>query len=213
MAYSILDRHIVLVVYQSKVLSRHWKESGETQTANAAWSRAGKSAEARNAFKEALESCQQALALLKTLPESPKRDLGEWELWGIVGRSRWVTCGFSATESIEAIDRIAVLAEKTNNLVQLFSGVAGKWVYTNNAGDFAAADALADQAFELALREGSSASLSIAHGILLITRDRQGDLAGVEQHFTAWLKFSEGPGIPRNPGSLAPFALAAINAW
>ena len=36
--------------------------------------------EARNAFKEALESYQQALALLNLLPESPERDLRELEL-------------------------------------------------------------------------------------------------------------------------------------
>ena len=82
------------------------------------------------------------------------------------------------------------------------------------SGDFAAADALADQAFELALREGSPACLSIAHGILMLTRARQGDLAGVEQHFTAWLKFFEGPGIAQFPGaSCHLFADAAINAW
>src|SRR5260370_34502701 len=132
MAYSILDRHIVLVVYQSKVLSRHWKESGETQTANAAWSRAGKSAEARNAFKEALESCQQALTLLKTLPESSERDLGELELWQVVIRMRWVTSGYSAPESIDATERGAALAEKTGNLMQLFRGVAGRWVTASN---------------------------------------------------------------------------------
>ena len=74
-----------------EVLARHWTEAGETEPAIAAWSRAGKSAEERNAFKEALESCQQALALLKTLPESPERDLARV---GALGNSRsdlWVT--------------------------------------------------------------------------------------------------------------------------
>jgi tetratricopeptide (TPR) repeat protein len=212
-AHTIDQRFTAFGESHPEVLARHWTEAGETEPAIAAWSRAGKSAEERNAFKEALESCQQAFALLKTLPESSERDLGEFELWQVVIRIRWVTCGFSAPESIDATERAAALAEKTNNLVQLFNVVAGRWVYTSNSGDFAAADALADQAFELALREGSPYCLSIAHGILLLTRVRQGDLAGVEQHFTAFLKFFDGPGIPRNPGSLAPFACAAINAW
>jgi len=62
------------------VLARHWTEAGEAEPAIAEWSRAGKAAEARNAFREALESYQQAVALLNALPESPERDLRELEL-------------------------------------------------------------------------------------------------------------------------------------
>ena len=50
-----------------EVLARHWTEAGETEPAIAEWSRAGEAAQARNAFREALESYQQALALLNTV--------------------------------------------------------------------------------------------------------------------------------------------------
>jgi tetratricopeptide (TPR) repeat protein len=197
-----------------EVLARHFTEAGEPEPAVAAWSRASKTAEERGAFMEAEESCQQALALLKTLPQSPERDLGELELWRTIVRSRWVRSGYSAPVTIDATERAAALAEKTNNLLDLFLGVAGRWVTVSNSGDFVAADALADQAFELALREASSNALSTAHGILMLTRARQGDLAGFEQHFTAWLKLFENGGLPKFPGSsLIPFANAAINAW
>ena len=63
-----------------EVLARHWTEAGETEPAIAQWSKAGEAARARNAFSEALESYQQALALLNLLPESPERDLRELEL-------------------------------------------------------------------------------------------------------------------------------------
>src|SRR5712692_10597604 len=39
-----------------ELLARHWTEAGETESAIAEWSRAGKAAEARNAFREALQS-------------------------------------------------------------------------------------------------------------------------------------------------------------
>jgi predicted ATPase len=87
-AHTIDEQFTAFGESHPEVLARHWTEAGETEPAIAAWSRAGKSAEERNAFKEALESCQQAFALLKTLPESPERDLGEFELWGVVGRIR-----------------------------------------------------------------------------------------------------------------------------
>ena len=63
-----------------EVLARHWTEAGEIELAIAEWSTAGKTAEARNAFREALESYQQAVALLNLLPESPERDLRELKL-------------------------------------------------------------------------------------------------------------------------------------
>ena len=47
-----------------EVLARHWTEAGETESAIAEWQRAGKAAETRNAFTEALESYRQAIALL-----------------------------------------------------------------------------------------------------------------------------------------------------
>jgi class 3 adenylate cyclase len=56
-----------------EVLPRHWTEADETEPAITEWSKAGKAAEARNAFKEASVSYQQALKLLNLLPESRAR--------------------------------------------------------------------------------------------------------------------------------------------
>src|SRR6516164_7015023 len=63
-----------------ELLARHWTEAGETELAIAQWSKAGNAAESRNAFLEAQESYQRALALLNLLPESPERDLRELQL-------------------------------------------------------------------------------------------------------------------------------------
>ena len=79
-ARTIDEKFPALKEAHPEVLARHWTEAGETEPAIAEWSRAGKAAEARNAFREALESYQQALALLNLLPESPERDLRELEL-------------------------------------------------------------------------------------------------------------------------------------
>ena len=79
-ARTIDEKFSALKEAHPEVLARHWTEAGETEPAIAEWSRAGKAAEARNAFSEALESYQQALALLNLLPESPERDLRELEL-------------------------------------------------------------------------------------------------------------------------------------
>jgi class 3 adenylate cyclase len=65
---------------QPEVLAHHWTEAGETELAMIQWSKAGEAAAARNAFREAQESYQLALAQLNLLRESPERDARELQL-------------------------------------------------------------------------------------------------------------------------------------
>jgi predicted ATPase len=101
---------------QPEVLARHWTEAGEAEPAIAEWSRAGKAAEARNAFREALESYQQAVALLNALPESPERDGRELELRQSIVLMLMVTKGNASHETIDVkftADRGRCHAKKT----------------------------------------------------------------------------------------------------
>ncbi len=79
-ARAIDEKFVAISEAHPEVLARHWTEAGETETAIEQWSRAAKTAEARSAFREALESYQQAMALLNLLPESPERDFANWIL-------------------------------------------------------------------------------------------------------------------------------------
>jgi predicted ATPase len=79
-ARAIDEKFPALKETHPEVLARHWTEAGGIESAIAEWSRAGKAAEARNAFAEARESYRQALELLNRLPESAERDLRELEL-------------------------------------------------------------------------------------------------------------------------------------
>jgi len=214
-ADSIQMHFTSLMETHPEVLARHWTEAGETEAAMAQWSKAGQVFQARQAFKEALESYQQVVALLKLLPASPERDLREVELTQSVVWMLQVTKGYSAPETIEATERSAALAEKVGNLKQLVSWIISKYVTLYVAGDFPAADALANQAFELGLREGSPASLGGAHLVQMFTcADYRDDLAGVERHFAEWLKFFEDPELRQYPGALvAPFGIAIMNAF
>jgi predicted ATPase len=79
-AQTIDSRFPAIKETHPELLARHWTEAGETELAIAQWSKAGNAAESRNAFLEAQESYQRALALLNLLPESPERDLRELQL-------------------------------------------------------------------------------------------------------------------------------------
>jgi class 3 adenylate cyclase len=73
-ARTIDEKFPILKEAHPEVLARHWTEAGETEQGIVEWSRAGTTAEARNAAWEALDSYQRAVELLKMLPESPERD-------------------------------------------------------------------------------------------------------------------------------------------
>lgn len=78
-----------------EVLARHWTEASEIELAIEAWTKAGKAAEARNAFQEAFASYQQAVALLNQSPASAERDARELEvrqsILVIVGENQYRT--------------------------------------------------------------------------------------------------------------------------
>ncbi len=198
-----------------EVLARHWTEAGETEPAIAQWSRAAETARARNAFPEALESCQQALALLSTLPESSERDLRELDLRQSVAWMLTVTRGHAVPEIVETTERLAALAERSGSLKQLVNLMVSRAHVAYMSADFRTAKILAEQTLELALREGSPTSLGLAHYQLVTTCLQLGDLAVLEKHFAAWLAFCDDPGFKQKtiPGTtVASFGLASLSA-
>jgi class 3 adenylate cyclase/tetratricopeptide (TPR) repeat protein len=214
-ARTIDEKFATLREAHPEVLARHWTEAGETEPATAQWSKAGEAAQARNAFKEALESYQQALTLVNLLPESPERDLRELKLRQSIGGMLSVTRGYAAPETIDAVERGAALAEKTGNLAELVVWVGARCVIATISGDFRAAVTLADQALELALREGSPERFANVYTIQTAARLQLGDLAGVEKHFTTGLAFFDNPGFMHHPmrGFIVAFSSASFSAW
>jgi class 3 adenylate cyclase/tetratricopeptide (TPR) repeat protein len=213
-ARTIDEKFAALKEAQPEVLARHWTQAGETEQAITEWSRAGKTAEARNAFSEALENYQQAVTLLNLLPESAERNLRELELRQSAAQMLYVTRGYAAPETTDAIEHAAVLAEKSGNLTQLVTWAMRRWLAPYNTGDLLVAGALADRALELALREGSPRNIGMAHAVQTLTRHNRGDLVGAEQHFTAGLKFFDDPGFRQVPGAaLWTFGQASYIAW
>jgi hypothetical protein len=163
-----------------------------------------------------LESCQQALALLNQLPETPDRDVREFQFRLVMLLLLQVTKGFAAPETIAAVERLAAMAEKSgNHLTQLFVWVSSRGFAACVSGNLSAAGTLADQALDLALREGSPTILGVAHTLQIQTHYFRGDLSGVEEHFTTGLAFFDDPGFRELHTAVVVNALgtASLNAW
>ena len=213
-ARTISEKLSALKETHPEVLARHWTEAGETEPAIAEWSRAGEGARARNAFSEALESYQQAVAVLNLLPESPERDLRELDLTQLVSEMLYITRGYSASETTQAIERAGTLAEKSGNLAHLVGNTLSRILAPLNLGDLPRAGAVADQALTLALREGGPTGIGMAHAFQTIVHHNRGDLTGADQHYTEGLKFFDDPVYRRVPGAaLWTFGVASRNAW
>jgi predicted ATPase len=212
-AVAIDENFPTLKELHPEVLARHWTEAGETKPATAEWQRAGKTAEARNAFTEALESYRQASILLELLP-SPERSLRELELAASIVQMLFFTAGYTAPQTIDASEHAIVLAQKSGSLKQLVDLMIPQAAAYAMSGNLQAGAAVTDRVLEVALREGTAANIGRAYGQQICARFAVGDLAGAEERFMAGLKFFEDPEFARLPvGPTTTFGFASWNAW
>jgi tetratricopeptide (TPR) repeat protein len=122
--------------------------------------------------------------------------------------------GYTAPDFIEATEHARKLAEKSGNLTQLVLQVVGMWASANISGDIPASAAFADQALDIAQRDGSPASLALAHMAQIGSRYLRADLVGAEEYFVRDVDLFAAAGFRRVPGSVAyTFGVASLNAW
>ena len=197
-----------------EVLAHHWTEAGEIESAITGWSRAGKAAEYRGAFPEALESYHQALTQVELLSESPERDHRELELRQSVVWALYVTKSHASTEAIAAIERAAVLADRGGSLSQLVISLFSRGLAGLISGDLQTGRALEDQALVLALRDRNSAHLGVVRVHQILACYWSADLVEAEEHFTTGLEFFKNDDFRRFPGAaVGGFGFASLNVW
>ena len=198
-----------------EVLAQHWTEAGEAEMALNQWAIAGKLAESRNAFAEALECYQQAVALSRLLPASNERDLRELEIRQLALIMLRITKGFSAPEVFEAVEHAVALAKNSGNIPQLADWVMSRCLPAYIAGDLPAARLFCDQALELALQEGAPLRLANVYTLQMLARCWSGDLTGAEEHFNAGHEFFDDADFRQSPrgGAVVAFGTASGVAW
>ena len=213
MAQTIDEQFPTLKEAHPEILARHWTDAEEIEPAITEWSRAGRAAEGRNAFHEAQESYQQALAQLSRLPESPERDSRELDLRRTLVAILQLTRGWGASEGVEIASRFGVLAESVELGWLVRSITAAGHAYF--AGDLSTAAALIDEALELALPEGNPIAMAWLHGMQVVVRFYRGDLVGADSHFSAGLNFFDHSDFRQNLVSpaMTVFGRASLNAW
>jgi DNA-binding winged helix-turn-helix (wHTH) protein len=197
-------------------LAYHYGRCGNSDKTLRYLELAAQQAIGRLAFREAEQHYRNGLAALQRLPESPERDGRELKLRESLVLMLRLTRGWAASETVEAAARTGLLAERSGNLGRLALSVGTRSFHSCLAGDLSIAAALADEALELALRQGEPSLIGGLRTIQLIVHCYWGNLAGAENHFAAGLKFFDDPGFRQgDPGgrAISVFGWASLNAW
>jgi DNA-binding winged helix-turn-helix (wHTH) protein/tetratricopeptide (TPR) repeat protein len=196
-------------------LAYHYGRANDKSKAIQYLGLAAQRASKRGATLEAKGTYEKAFNLLNALPESPDRDLLELELRQSLVSFLQVTQGWAASNTRKAGERIAALAQKTGSLVQVSNALARQSFDAWMAGNLSDAAKLADEALELAVRDGRPRVLANRYMLQLTVRHQRGDLIGVEEDFRRGSAFFEDTSFKNDRGGayLAAFGWASWNAW
>ncbi len=194
-------------------LAHHYSRSANPEKAVEYLTRAGQRAQNRSAFAEAQAQLQQGLEWIKMLADSPERDARELVLASTLAQVLMVTRGYAAPEAREASARARDLAEKSGDLALFVRHIFGIWTFALVSGDLSTAGQLADRILDLAQREGSPTSLSLAHDAKVQTCFFRADLVGAEEHFARWSAFREAASEVHPGQRLFVIGVAAIAMW
>jgi predicted ATPase len=144
--------------------------------------RAAETARQRYAHREAIEYLQRALALLKTMPETPQLLRQELEVQLALGPALMVTRGFAAPEAADTYARAQQLYEQLGDTGQLFPVLVGLWRSAHVRAQLQMARALGEQLLSLANVQGDPVLFVYAHGPLGQTLCMQGEPLLAREH-------------------------------
>ncbi|HJY80910.1 MAG TPA: AAA family ATPase, partial [Candidatus Binatia bacterium] len=143
-------------------LASHYSRSGNTQKAADYLQLAGQQAVQRSANAEAISDLTRALALLKTLPDTPERARQELLMQTVLGPVLIATKGYGAPEVETTYTRARELCQQVGETAQLFPVLFGLQQYYLGREIQSARD-LGEQLLGLAQRHQDSTVLLVAH--------------------------------------------------
>jgi class 3 adenylate cyclase len=137
-----------------EVLASHYAEAMRIAEAIDHWKRAGEMAVARSANIEAIDHLENALRVLRLLPETPDRAGREIGLQILLGVARMAVQGYAAPDVQRAYSRAHELCRQLGDTPQLFPVLRGLYVYHLLRGELPEAHALGHQLVEIAEETG-----------------------------------------------------------
>lgn len=167
---------------QPEMLAHHYSEAGLAEQAISYWLKAGQQAAELSANEEAIGHLTKGLEVLKSMPESRRRDEVELELQTALGMPLITTKGYAAPETVAAYARAHELCERLScSEQQLLPILYGQWAYRGVLGEWLNGRRLAEEFLDHAERHGDRAMKLVGHRILGLTLAHLGDLRAARE--------------------------------
>ena len=155
---------------------------------------AAQKARARSASGAELSHLNQALALLRRLPEGLARDRQELALHTAMGQNLLATKGYGAPEVERAYAQALALCQRVGDTRQLASVLTGQWVYHLLRADYRITGEIAARLLTLARADGHEEFLLEAHVALGMTAIYLGEFTEAQGHLEEALTIYEPAG-------------------
>jgi predicted ATPase len=133
-----------------ETIARHCAEAGLDEKAIRYWRTAGEQAARRASNREAIGHFRQALALNEKQPPGVARLRAELSILSQLGPALMSVHGWSAPEVGVVSERAEDLARQLESSVDLAPPLAGLWLFHTTGGQFARADKITDELFNIA---------------------------------------------------------------
>jgi DNA-binding NtrC family response regulator/predicted ATPase len=138
---------------------------------------AGQKAAGRSALAEALRHLNDAVGLLRTMPDDEARDRQEIEIELLRAGALRATKGFAAPEVGESCARAMDLCHRVGDQARLLPTLNGVYSFHLMRAEYARAGAAADELLALAQRQGNSTFEMIGHRAVGAVRYHTGRFA------------------------------------
>ncbi len=168
---------------EPELLAHHLTEAGDAEPAVDAWGRAAVWAMARSAYAEAVGHLNRGLAVLDTLPQTPKRTQQELQMLLQLTQNLFIVKGFGAAEPAAAAARVRGLTERLGDSPEAFFTILGLCVSLNSRSEYHAARGLAEQLLAMADRSTIPGAAMWAHFLYGEARYHGGEPAVGREHF------------------------------
>ena len=161
---------------QPEILAYHFSEAGLIAQAVRYWRKAGRHANERSAYAEALSHLNTGLELVRNLPETAERVSEELRLQIALTEPLSATKGYTAPEVEKACSRAWDLYQQIGESPQLFAVLGRLYSVYSNRRDLQKSEKLAREMLRVAEGEQQRQSLLWAHYCLGHTLFLRGEL-------------------------------------
>ncbi|HTY99617.1 MAG TPA: AAA family ATPase, partial [Rhodocyclaceae bacterium] len=165
-----------------ELLAQHWAAGGEFREAVACWTRAGKLASQRSAYREALAHFRSARELLHRLPDGTDRLELELDLQIGLGAAACAVQGYASPEGAAAYARTMALCRQRDSAPELFPALWGFWGSASSRDGYDHALELAVQLLRVANQGHDPVHVQQAHFALGNTLFWRGEFALAREH-------------------------------